>query len=106
VLRTGFLGGMKPIAANRHNYRYYDFVMAAFVTVLICSNLIGPAKIAQVDVPLLGALTFCAGVLWNAVRRTAAASCHPSNVASSSANAHATSPSRKSQTAIITAAPV
>ncbi len=23
-------------------YRYYEFVMAAFVTVLICSNLIGP----------------------------------------------------------------
>jgi uncharacterized integral membrane protein (TIGR00697 family) len=33
---------------NEHrNYRYYDFVMAAFVTVLICSNLIGPAKIVQ-----------------------------------------------------------
>ena len=24
-------------------YRYYDLVMAAFVTILICSNLIGPA---------------------------------------------------------------
>ena len=47
-----------------HNYRYYDLVMAAFVTVLICSNLIGPAKIAQVEVPLLGALTFGAGVLF------------------------------------------
>jgi hypothetical protein len=45
-------------------YRYYEFVMAAFVTVLICSNLIGPAKIAQVEVPLLGALTFGAGVLF------------------------------------------
>lgn len=48
----------------RQNYRYYDFVMAAFVTVLICSNLIGPAKIAQVEVPVLGALTFGAGVLF------------------------------------------
>ena len=48
----------------RHSYRYYDFVMAAFVTVLICSNLIGPAKIAQIDVPVLGALTFGAGVLF------------------------------------------
>lgn len=45
-------------------YRYYEFVMAAFVTVLVCSNLIGPAKIAQVDLPLLGALTFGAGVLF------------------------------------------
>ncbi len=46
------------------NYRYYDFVMAAFVTILICSNLIGPAKIAQIDAPLLGTLTFGAGVLF------------------------------------------
>lgn len=46
------------------NYRYYEFVMAAFVTVLICSNLIGPAKIAQVDLPLLGLFTFGAGVLF------------------------------------------
>ncbi|HYA47679.1 MAG TPA: queuosine precursor transporter [Burkholderiales bacterium] len=38
--------------------------MAAFVTVLICSNLIGPAKIAQVDLPLLGAVSFGAGVLF------------------------------------------
>ena len=49
---------------ERRSYRYYDFVMAAFVTVLICSNLIGPAKIAQVEAPVLGALTFGAGVLF------------------------------------------
>jgi len=37
-------------------YRYYEFVMAAFVTVLICSNLIGPAKIVQFgDWPAFGA---------------------------------------------------
>src|SRR2546428_12800183 len=41
-------------------YRYYDFVMAAFVTVLICSNLIGPAKIVQLD----GWPAFGAGVLF------------------------------------------
>jgi hypothetical protein len=45
-------------------YRYYEFVMAAFVTVLICSNLIGPAKIVQIEVPLAGALVFGAGVLF------------------------------------------
>ncbi len=38
--------------------------MAAFGTVLICSNLIGPAKIAQFNLPLLGAVTFGAGVLF------------------------------------------
>jgi uncharacterized integral membrane protein (TIGR00697 family) len=46
------------------SYRYYEFVMAAFVTVLVCSNLIGPAKIAQFDLPLVGAITFGAGVLF------------------------------------------
>jgi uncharacterized integral membrane protein (TIGR00697 family) len=50
--------------AEQRSYRYYEFVMAAFVTVLICSNLIGPAKIAQIHVPVLGALTFGAGVLF------------------------------------------
>ena len=45
-------------------YRYYDWVMVAFVTVLVCSNLIGPAKIAQIDAPLLGTLNFGAGVLF------------------------------------------
>jgi uncharacterized integral membrane protein (TIGR00697 family) len=38
--------------------------MVAFVTVLVCSNLIGPAKIAQIDAPLFGVLTFGAGVLF------------------------------------------
>ena len=46
------------------NYRYYDFVMAAFVTVLICSNFIGAAKQTTIDLPLLGATTFSAGVLF------------------------------------------
>jgi uncharacterized integral membrane protein (TIGR00697 family) len=42
--------------AETRNYRYYEFVMAAFVTILICSNLIGPAKIVQIDsLPAFGA---------------------------------------------------
>lgn len=39
-------------------------MMAAFATVLVCSNLIGPAKVSQIDAPLLGTLTFGAGVLF------------------------------------------
>jgi uncharacterized integral membrane protein (TIGR00697 family) len=50
--------------AKPREYRYYEFVMAAFIVVLVCSNLIGPAKIAQLDLPLLGTLTFGAGVLF------------------------------------------
>jgi queuosine precursor transporter len=45
-------------------YRYYDLIMAAFVTVLVCSNLIGPAKVTQIDAPFIGMLTFGAGVLF------------------------------------------
>src|ERR671919_1545492 len=45
-------------------FKYYEFVMAAFVTVLICSNLIGPAKAVQVELPLAGAVIFGAGVLF------------------------------------------
>ena len=55
---------MGEAARGPRTYRYYEFVMAAFVTVLICSNLIGPAKIAQLDLPMLGAVTFGAGVLF------------------------------------------
>ncbi|GAB4134257.1 MAG: queuosine precursor transporter [Rhodothalassiaceae bacterium] len=40
-------------------YRYYDFAMAAFVAVLICSNLIGAAKVADI-----GGFAFGAGVLF------------------------------------------
>jgi uncharacterized integral membrane protein (TIGR00697 family) len=54
----------KPKAQEPRSYRYYDFVMAAFVTILICSNLIGPAKIAQLELPVVGTLTFGAGVLF------------------------------------------
>ena len=51
-------------AKPARSYRYYEFVMVAFVVVLVCSNLIGPAKIAQVDWPVVGTLTFGAGVLF------------------------------------------
>jgi uncharacterized integral membrane protein (TIGR00697 family) len=53
-----------PAPGAPRQYRYYEFVMAAFVTILICSNLIGPAKIAQLDLPLVGVITFGSGVLF------------------------------------------
>jgi queuosine precursor transporter len=45
-------------------YRYFDIVMVAFVVVLVCSNLIGPAKAATLNLPLIGTVTFGAGVLF------------------------------------------
>ena len=51
-------------AGTERTYKYYEFVMAAFVVILICSNLIGPAKIAQLDLPLFGPTKFGAGILF------------------------------------------
>src|SRR5437762_13650581 len=50
--------------SDKRAYRYYDFVMAAFVAVLLCSNFIGAAKQASVDLPVIGPTTFGAGVLF------------------------------------------
>ena len=35
-------------ATNPRHYKYYDLVMAGFVTVLLCSNIIGPGKVCQI----------------------------------------------------------
>jgi uncharacterized integral membrane protein (TIGR00697 family) len=35
-------------------YRYYDLVLAGFVAVLLCSNLIGTAKVSEVALPIVG----------------------------------------------------
>lgn len=58
-------------AADAHGrrFKYYDLIMAAFVAVLLCSNLIGPAKICELplpfSLPLLGAsISFGAGNLF------------------------------------------
>jgi len=40
-------------------YKYYELIMVGFVTILLCSNLIGAAKVAQ-----LGGFSFGAGVLF------------------------------------------
>lgn len=50
--------------APERTYRYYDFIMTAFVAILICANLIGPAKASQVVIPGWGPFTFSAGVLF------------------------------------------
>ena len=52
-------------AAKPHReYRYYDLVMVGFVVVLVCSNLIGPAKAAELNLPWWGPFTFGAGVMF------------------------------------------
>jgi uncharacterized integral membrane protein (TIGR00697 family) len=51
-------------AEPARQFRYFEFVMVAFVVVLMCSTLIGPAKAAQVTLPWWGPVTFGAGVLF------------------------------------------
>ena len=51
-------------APRERQFRYYDLIMAAYVCILLCANLIGPAKVSTVQVPLLGDVTFLAGVLF------------------------------------------
>lgn len=44
---------------ERRSYRYYDLVMAAFVTILLCSNIIGVSKVTSI-----GGFTFGGGVFF------------------------------------------
>ena len=45
-------------------FRYFDLVMAAFVTILLLSNVIGAGKVAVLDLPAIGAWEFGAGILF------------------------------------------
>jgi uncharacterized PurR-regulated membrane protein YhhQ (DUF165 family) len=58
-------GAVRPAHPPR-SYHYYDLVLAGFVAVLLCSNLIGPGKVCEIPLPfalpLVGAsLVFGAG---------------------------------------------
>lgn len=44
--------------------RYFDYVMVAFVVILLLSNVIGAGKVANVDLPVIGAYAFGAGILF------------------------------------------
>ncbi len=57
----------KADALSNHRFKYYDFAMAAFVAILICSNLIGAAKLVQffeIDIGGWQAGVFGAGILF------------------------------------------
>jgi uncharacterized integral membrane protein (TIGR00697 family) len=44
--------------------RYFDIVMAAFVVILLLSNVLGAGKVAEVDLPIVGLWPFGAGILF------------------------------------------
>ena len=57
----------RPLAADEvgeGGFRHYDLVMAAFVAVLLLSNVVGAGKRAEIDLPLVGSWPFGAGILF------------------------------------------
>src|SRR4051812_40352241 len=58
-------GKLRTVTANAvQTFRYYDFVMAAFVAILLLSNVLGAGKVAQVWLPGYGYWPFGAGILF------------------------------------------
>jgi uncharacterized integral membrane protein (TIGR00697 family) len=51
-------------ALAQARFRYFDFVMAAFVAILLLSNVIGAGKRAEIELPLIGLWPFGAGILF------------------------------------------
>jgi len=51
-------------AMSGRAFRYYDFVMAAFVAILLLSNVLGAGKVAQITLPGIGPWPFGAGILF------------------------------------------
>jgi len=62
-MREGVARIESEAAAPRH-FRYYDLIMAAFVAILLLSNLIGASKPSYVTLPGIGEWKFGAGVLF------------------------------------------
>ena len=60
-------GQIRPVearAVSGAHFRYFDFVMVSFVTILVLSNILGATKRAVVDLPLIGLWPFGAGILF------------------------------------------
>lgn len=55
---------MQTNTKSANTPRYFDFVMAAFVIILVLSNIIGASKRATIEVPIIGEWAFGAGVLF------------------------------------------
>lgn len=49
---------------HRRPLRWFDLMMAAFVTIILLSNVLGAGKVAVIDLPVLGEWPFGAGILF------------------------------------------
>jgi len=60
-------GKPKAVTAREiagREFRYFDFVMVAFVVILLLSNVIGAEKRSVIDLPWIGPWPFGAGILF------------------------------------------
>ena len=60
----GKIRSVEAAAVEQRRFRYFDFVMAAFVTILLLSNVLGAGKVAVIDLPGIGTWPFGAGILF------------------------------------------
>src|SRR5690348_13533914 len=51
-------------ALQGRSLRYFDLVMAAFVVILLLSNILGAGKVSVIDLPYIGLWPFGAGILF------------------------------------------
>jgi uncharacterized integral membrane protein (TIGR00697 family) len=58
------LAHVDAAALGARPLRYFDFVMAAFVAILLLSNVLGAGKRAIIDLPWIGPWPFGAGILF------------------------------------------
>ena len=63
-MSEGRIRRVDAAAVSGRSFRYFDFAMAAFVTILLLSNVLGAGKRAVVDLPLIGPWPFGAGILF------------------------------------------
>ncbi|MGX7894439.1 queuosine precursor transporter [Tsuneonella sp. HG222] len=61
---TGQIERVEGAAGARAQFRYYQYIMAAFVAILLLSNLIGASKPSYIPLPGGGQWSFGAGVLF------------------------------------------
>src|SRR5690349_22242673 len=63
-MMTGDVKAVEAGALAGRPLRYFDFVMAAFVAILLLSNVIGAGKIAAIALPNGTEWAFGAGILF------------------------------------------
>jgi uncharacterized integral membrane protein (TIGR00697 family) len=64
AMDSGEVRHVESAALKGAHFRYFDFVMAAFVTILLLSNVLGAGKVATIGLPGIGDWPFGAGILF------------------------------------------